>query len=292
MWFYYSEKNRKKREEAERARKVKRKQDDFELDESEYATDNHLYIIYFFGRIFYRYLIYFKMTLLLFFILGWYFPIFHLLILWRYFVYTCEWIVLDEEINFDFHDEAVEILLLTRQGGYLGFENIHICMIYDELGYAYWDVDTFHDLRSDRYYYYNLMYDWAGYIDNYQKINKEKFINIKKENKWIKLYVKEKVNIKNDKDNIKNFSKINKIIYKRRHLLRLNRLKNKFIFSLRKNKVYFLKNYKDFISLNRVRGLAKWRFLDLSLKNYETFGAVHKINKNYLNEDKKDDYYK
>jgi hypothetical protein len=45
--------------------------------------------------------------------------------------------VLDEEINFDFHKEAVDILLLARQGGYLGFENIHICMIYDELGYAY-----------------------------------------------------------------------------------------------------------------------------------------------------------
>lgn len=292
MWFYYSEKNRKKREEAERARKVKRKQDDFELDESEYATDNHLYIIYFFGRIFYRYLIYFKMTLLLFFILGWYFPIFHLLILWRYFVYTCEWIVLDEEINFDFHDEAVDILLLTRQGGYLGFENIHICMIYDELGYVYWDVDTFHDLRSDRYYYYNLMQDWAGYLDNYRTINEKKFINLKKENKWIKLYVKEKINIKNDKDEIKNFNKINKIIYKRRHLLRLNRIKVKFISSLRKNKIYFFKNYKEFININRVRGLAKWRFLYSNLKNNKELGVVHKINKDYLNEDKKDDYYK
>jgi hypothetical protein len=45
--------------------------------------------------------------------------------------------VLDEEINFDFHEEAVQLIMLTREGGYLGFENIHICMVYDELGYAY-----------------------------------------------------------------------------------------------------------------------------------------------------------
>jgi hypothetical protein len=292
MWFYYSEKNRKKREEAERARKVKRKQGDFELDESEYATDNHLYIIYFFGRIFYRYLIYFRITILLFFILGWYFPIFHLLILWRYFVYSCEWIVLDEEINFDFHQEAVDILLLARQGGYLGFENIHICMIYDELGYAYWDVDTLHDLRSDRYYYYDLMQDWAGYSDKYKSINRRKFINLKKENKWIKLYVKEKIKISNNKENICNFSKINKIIYKRRHLLRINRTRNKFILLLRKNKIYYSRTYNDFICLNRIRGLAKWRIIDLALKNYDDFGSIHKINKKYIDEDKKDDYYK
>jgi len=58
MWFYYSEKSKKRREEAERARKVKLKQSEFELDDSEFATDNHLYIVYFFGRIFYRYIIY------------------------------------------------------------------------------------------------------------------------------------------------------------------------------------------------------------------------------------------
>jgi len=38
MWFYYSEKNRKKREEAKREREVKKKQSDFEIDENEYAT--------------------------------------------------------------------------------------------------------------------------------------------------------------------------------------------------------------------------------------------------------------
>jgi hypothetical protein len=45
--------------------------------------------------------------------------------------------VIDEEINFDFHDEAMQLLYFAHQGGYLGFENVHICMIYDESGYAY-----------------------------------------------------------------------------------------------------------------------------------------------------------
>jgi hypothetical protein len=45
--------------------------------------------------------------------------------------------VLDEEINFDFHEEAVNLIVMSKEGGYLGFENIHIAMIYDELGYAY-----------------------------------------------------------------------------------------------------------------------------------------------------------
>jgi len=52
-------------------------------------------------------------------------------------LYTCEFMVIDEEINFDFHDEGMQLLLLSKQGGYLGFENIQICMIYDEIGYAY-----------------------------------------------------------------------------------------------------------------------------------------------------------
>ena len=292
MWFYYSEKNRKKREEAERARKVKMKQTEFEIDDSEYAVDNHLYIVYFFGRIFYRYLIYFRLTILIFFILGFYYPIFHLIIIWKYILYSCELMVLDEEINFDFHDEAVQLILLTRQGGYLGFENIHICMIYDELGYAYWDVDVLHDLRSDRYYCYDLMQNWAGYSNDFNIINKKKYINLKKENKWIKLYVKEKVKIKNNKEKIINFNKIDKLIYKRRHLLKINRIRNKFFYFLKNKKIYFFNNYNDSLPLNRIRGLAKWRFLDLSYKNYNEFGLMHNINKKYINEDKKDDYYK
>jgi len=165
-------------------------------------------------------------------------------------------------------------------------------MIYDELGYAYWDLDTLHDLRSDRYYYYNLMHNLAGYINSYYIINKEKFVNLKKENKWIKLYVKEKVNINNEKENIKNFNKINKIIYKRRHLLRINKIRNKLYFLLIKKKVYFFRNYNDSLSLNRIRGLAKWRFLEISFTNYNEFGFLHNINKKYIDEDKKDDYYK
>jgi len=292
MWFYYSEKSKKKREEAERELKVKLKQSEFELDDSEFATDNHLYIVYFFGRIFYRYLIYFKLTLILFFILGWYFPIFHLLIIWKYITYSCELMVLDEEINFDFHDEAVQLLILTKTGGYLGFENIHICMAFDELGYAYWDLDILHDLRSDRYYYYELMENWAGFSDDYNKLNKNKYLNLKKENKWIKLYVEEKVSIKNNKEKIKNFIKLNKLLFKRRNLLKVDKFRNIIFDNLLEKKIYLKKNYDDYLSLNRIRGLAKWRFIELSLNNYNEFGFVHNINKKYIYEDKKDDYYK
>jgi hypothetical protein len=181
---------------------------------------------------------------------------------------------------------------MSKEGGYLGFENIHIAMIYDELGYAYWDIDTLHDLRSDRYYSYDLMRNWAGFSDDFNIINKEKYINLKKENKWIKLYVKEKVKIKNNKEKIKNFIKINKLIYKRRHLLKINKIRNRFFYYLKKKKIYFYNNYNDNLPLNRVRGLAKWRFIDLSYKNYNEFGLLHNINKKYIYENKKDDYYK
>jgi len=115
---------------------------------------------------------------------------------------------------------------------------------------------------------------------------------LKKENKWIKLYVKEKVKINNDKESICNFSKINKIIYKRRHLLKISKTRNKFSLLLRRKKIYYSRTYNDFICLNRVRGLAKWRFIDLVLKNCNNFGLIHEINKKYIDEDKKDDYYK
>lgn len=292
MWFYYSEKSKKRRDEAERERNVKKKQTEFELDDSEFATDNHLYIVYFFGRIFYRYILYFRLTIIILFILGLYFPIFHLFIIWKYITYSCEFMVLDEEINFDFHDEAVQIILLTRHGGYLGFENIHICMIYDELGYAYWDVDVLHDLRSDRYYLYNLSKNWLGFSNNYSIIDKNKYLNLKKENKWIKLYVKEKINIKNNKEKIKNFIKLNKLLFKRRHLLKINKIRNEFFFLFKKKKIHFSNKFNDYLPLNRNRGLSKSRFLNLGYNNYYGFGSVHNINKKYIYENKNDDYNK
>jgi hypothetical protein len=184
------------------------------------------------------------------------------------------------------------LIVMSKEGGYLGFENIHICMIYDESGYAYWDLDTLHEMRSDRYYYYNLLQDWAGFSDDYKIVNKKKYLNLKRENKWIKLYVKEKVKILNNKENVKNLIYVNKLIFKRRHLLKINRIRNKFFFLFKKKKIYFSKVYNNSLPINRVRGLAKWRFLDFSYENYNKFGLVHNINKKYIYEDKKDDYYK
>ena len=293
MWYYYSEKNRKKREEAERERRVKMKQSEFELDENEYIIDNHLYIVFFFGRIFYKYLIYFKFTLFLSFILGLYYPIFHIYIIWKYMVYYCEFMVVDEEISFDFTDETLQLLLLIRQGGYNGFENVHICMIYDELGYVYWDVDVHHELRSDRLYRYNIWKNWAGFADDYYIMENKKDYLIKK-SEYMKEYLNEKVNIINDKEKIINLNRKGNVFFRKRHLSKINKIRNKFFYLLKDKKIYLDKNYCDYISYskNRGSGSAKERFVELENENYNNFGSLHNIKLKYINEDKKDDYYK
>jgi hypothetical protein len=136
------------------------------------------------------------------------------------------------------------------------------------------------------------MSNWGGYSNDHKIISKKKYFNLKKENKWIKLYVKDKVTIINNKEKVKNLIKINKLLFRRRNLLKINRIRNRIFSLFEDKKIPYYKNYNDYLSLNRIRGLAKWRFLELGYNNYNEFGLVHYINKKYIYEDKKDDYYK
>jgi hypothetical protein len=164
-------------------------------------------------------------------------------------------------------------------------------MIYDESGYAYWDQDTHHEMRSDRVYRYNLFKNWAGFSDNYYILENKKDFIIKK-SEVIKSYLNEEVKIINDKEKIINLNRKGSLFFRKRHLSKINKIRNKFFYLLKDKKIYLNKNYCDYISFNKNRGSARQRFVDLENENYNDFGSLHNINLKYLYEDKKDDYYK